>query len=257
MESLRNGLNGVCETKKNPPSVLERLLSIQSEIELITAKVHRPEGSCRLLPVSKTVSVDVMKRLCQNGQPLFGENKVQELKTKRDTLFAEGARWHFIGHLQTNKVKECIKNIELLHSVDRSELAIALDKTLQKEGRCLDVLIQVNTSYETSKFGIHPEVAVSFARDLVRFDTIRIKGLMTLAVSSSDQIKVRSCFQKLKVLSEAIQRQAIDGVEMAELSMGMSSDYRLAVEEGSTIVRVGQAIFGERSVPNSYYWNEG
>jgi len=249
-----NCSGGVCEIKRDKP--LERLSQIRSRINALTVQHGRPADSCILLPVTKTVPIDVLKELCRAGRQIFGENKVQELKLKRQSLNSDQVGWHFIGYLQTNKVKECIKDVELLHSLDRLNLAISLDKALQKENRVLDVLVQVNTSGESSKFGVHPDDAMELVRKLARFDTIKIKGLMTLARFSDDKDIVRTCFRKLKSLSDILRNESIAGVEMNELSMGMSSDFEIAIEEGSTIVRVGEAIFGKRSLPHTYYWNE-
>lgn len=143
-----------------------------------------------------------------------------------------------------------------MQSVDRLELARKLDGRLQSEGRSLDVLVQVNTSSEESKFGIAPEKALAFVREVARYDTLRIKGLMTIGLLSSEGEKVRKCFQLLSKLRDQIALEGIRGVEMRELSMGMSGDLEIAVEEGATMVRVGTAIFGERRYPDSYYWNE-
>ncbi len=191
-----------------------------------------------------------------SGEALLGENKAQEARGKFDLLRSAGAEWHFIGHLQTNKVKDVLRFATMVQSVDRLELARKLDGRLQFEGRSLDVLVQVNTSCEESKFGIAPEKALAFVREVARYDTLRIKGLMTIGLLSAEGEKVRKYFRLLSNLRDQIAREGIPGVEMRELSMGMSGDLEIAVEEGATIVRVGTAIFGERRCPDSYYWNE-
>lgn len=246
------------EISSHPNAIyLKNLHRIQSEIKELCLLNGRKENACKLLPVTKTISTNIIEYLCKNKEFLFGENKIQELKMKYETLKPEGALWQFIGHLQTNKVKDCIRFSEMIHSVDRIQLGQALDKELQRQGRSMEILVQVNTSGETSKFGVQPEEALELVNKLRMFETLKIKGLMTLAIFSEDVGKVRSCFRKLKEISEQILCEAPNHVEMKELSMGMSSDYKIAIEEGSTIVRVGQSIFGPRSTPNSYYWHEG
>lgn len=235
---------------------LEKLISVQKEVRRICIETGQSPDSCRVLPVSKTISAEVLRSLCQSGQISFGENKVQELSLKREALRSFHPEWHFIGHLQTNKVQDCIPEVRMIHSVDRLKLGRILDQHLQKAGRSMEILVQVNTSGEASKFGVSPDQAIHLVRELSQFETLKIKGLMTLAVLSKKTLEVRKCFRLLKTVSTQIQHEAIEGVEMVELSMGMSSDYKTAVEEGSTIVRVGQEIFGPREKPDSYYWNE-
>lgn len=186
----------------------------------------------------------------------LGENKVQELSQKYPALTGYPVQFHFIGHLQTNKVREVLKYASCIHSVDRISLAEALDKQLRKEGRCIDILLQVNTSYETSKFGVAPEQALSLAREIATYKTLRLKGLMTIGLFSAETEKVRTCFRLLRSLKEQISALELPGVEMEELSMGMSNDFITAIEEGATIVRIGTAVFGERLLPDSHYWNE-
>lgn len=235
---------------------LNNLRSVEQEIKTLCLANHRAEDACRLLPVTKTVRTDILKHLLLNNYSLFGENKVQEMKQKAVELSSFHPRFHFIGHLQTNKAKDCLEHIELLHSLDRISLAQRLDSELQKRGHSLDVLVQVNTSGETSKFGTSPEDTLSLIKELSKFETLKIKGLMTLAIFSGEESKVRQCFKILKNLFTRIQSESIHGVEMKELSMGMSSDFKIAIEEGSTLVRVGQTIFGKRPTPDSLYWNE-
>lgn len=235
---------------------LFNLMKIRSEIETKCFSVGRTTNSCRLLPVAKTVSVDVLKSLCEQGHVSFGENKVQEMKSKDIALEKYLPNFEFIGHLQTNKVKDCVKHAKMIHSVDRLSLAEALDKELHRIGTSMDILIQVNTSNEESKFGVTPEEALTLVREVSKFETLKIKGLMTLAIFSDDQMKVRECFKLLKKTRNEIELAGIDRVQMNELSMGMSGDYKIAIEEGSTIVRVGTSIFGKRLTPDSMYWDE-
>ncbi len=184
---------------------------------------------------------------------MIGENKVQELIEKIDILKAIPHQKHFIGHLQTNKIKEVIKYVDCIQSVDRIELAEKLQKRLEFENKSLDIFIQVNTSYEESKFGISPETALEFALQVKQFDRLNIKGLMTIGLFSANTQQVRKCFQLLKSIQDEMLQKDIS---VNELSMGMSSDLETAIEEGSTIIRVGTAIFGKRLYPDSYYWTE-
>lgn len=236
--------------------VLFNLTQTQADIQTVCFESGRTTNSCKLLPVSKTVPVDILRFLCEQGHALFAENKVQEMKDKCIALEKNLPLFHFIGHLQTNKIKDCVQYAKLIHSVDRMSLVEALDKELQKLGRSMDILVQVNTSFEASKFGVDPAQALNLVKFISKYDTLKIKGLMTLAVFSDDENKVRPCFRRLKDLRNTIEMEAIENVDMTELSMGMSNDYRIAIAEGSTIVRVGTKIFGKRNTPDSEYWNE-
>ncbi len=160
---------------------------------------------------------------------------------------------HFIGHLQTNKIKEVIKYADCIQSVDRITLAEKLHKRLEFEDKTIDVFLQVNTSYEESKFGMAPEDALEFALKVNQLDRLKIKGLMTIGLFSAETEQVRKCFRLLKDLQQQMLNK---GISVHELSMGMSGDLETAIEEGSTIIRVGTAIFGKRPYPDSYYWNE-
>lgn len=237
-------------------TILYNLGQIHRRMGVACRQAGRSPGNVRLLLATKTVPAEAIQIGLEAGETLLGENKVQEAQRKFDLLRAAGAEWHFIGHLQTNKVKDVLRFATLVQSVDRLELAQKLDGRLQFEGRSLDVLVQVNTSYEESKFGIAPEKALSFVREVARYDTLRIKGLMTIGLLSVEGEKVRKCFRLLRNLRDQIAREGVPGVEMRELSMGMSGDLEIAIQEGATIVRVGTAIFGERRYPDSYYWNE-
>jgi pyridoxal phosphate enzyme (YggS family) len=159
-----------------------------------------------------------------------------------------------IGHLQTNKAKYVARLASEFQALDSLKVAEALDRRLAIEGRQLDVFVQVNTSGEASKFGLPPEDAEAFVRHLPGFTHLRVRGLMTLAVFSADDARVRRCFIRLRELRERLRQAAPDGISLDELSMGMSGDFETAIEEGATVVRVGQAIFGPRPLPDSHYW---
>jgi pyridoxal phosphate enzyme (YggS family) len=159
-----------------------------------------------------------------------------------------------IGHLQTNKAKAVARFAHEFQALDSLRVAEALDRRLGAEGRGLDVMVQVNTSGEPGKFGLPPDEVAGFVARLPTFATLRVRGLMTLAVFSADAARVRRCFAMLRVLRDRLRQQAPDDLALGELSMGMSGDFEIAIEEGATVVRVGQAIFGPRPLPDSHYW---
>lgn len=238
-------------------NILHNLEIINDRIKKACEKAGRNSDEVRLLLATKTVSAENIKTALENGETLIAENKVQELKDKYEALKDTPHENHFIGHLQTNKVKDILKyDVACVQSLDRLELAEKLHRRLLSEGKTIEVLIQVNTSNEESKFGIHPDGAVELTRKVSEFSTLKIKGLMTIGLFSAETERVRHCFKILKNLQQEIISQNIPNVEMKELSMGMSSDLETAIEEGSTIVRVGTAVFGARVYPDSYYWNE-
>ena len=238
-------------------SILENLKHILQRIEDACLKNNRNPNAVRLLLATKTVSAENIKIALKAGQTLIAENKVQEVKEKYDSLKTIPHESHFIGHLQSNKIKDLLKcDVSCIQSLDRFDLAQKLHQRLLFENKTIEVLIQVNTSNEQSKFGVHPDEAIELIKQVSDLETLKIKGLMTIGLFSAETEKVRQCFQLLKSIQlEAISLR-IPNVEMKELSMGMSGDLETAIEEGSTIVRVGTAIFGQRIHPDSYYWNE-
>lgn len=239
-------------------TIHQNIETINQRISKACKKAGRSREELKLLLATKTVSAERIKLAMDAGCTLIAENKVQELKEKFDDLKEIPHTTHFIGNLQSNKVKEIIRyGVDCLESVDRMSLAEKLHKRLVFEGKTMEVLIQVNTSYEESKFGVRPENAVELVRKVAQFETLKIKGLMTIGLFSAEDEKVRKCFQLLKSIQNQIVAENIPNVEMKELSMGMSGDLEIAIEEGATIVRVGTAIFGKREFPDSYYWNEG
>ncbi|WP_430112848.1 YggS family pyridoxal phosphate-dependent enzyme [Paenibacillus sp. B1-33] len=231
---------------------------IRERIEQACKRSGRNPEEVKLMLVTKTVPVERIQMALDAGENLIGENKVQEGLQKREPLTSANPSldFHFIGHLQTNKVKDVLKFATCIQSVDRMKLATALHERLQKEGRTMDVLIQVNTSYEESKFGAAPEDALALIQEVAKLDTLRIKGLMTIGLFTDDQDKVRKCFKLLQNIRREAQELALPNVSMEVMSMGMSGDFETAIEEGSTLVRVGSAIFGKRIYPDSHYWNE-
>jgi pyridoxal phosphate enzyme (YggS family) len=237
--------------------IIHNLNIINERIRKACAKSRRSTEEVRLLLATKTVSAERIKVALEHGQTLIAENKVQELKEKYEDLKSIPHENHFIGHLQTNKIKDILKyDVTCVQSLDRLELAEKLHQRLLAENRTMDVLIQVNTSNEESKFGVDPDQAIELTRKISNYSTLRIKGLMTIGLFSAETEKVRACFKILKKLQQDIISENIPDVEMKELSMGMSGDLETAIEEGATIVRVGTAVFGARIYPDSYYWDE-
>ena len=232
--------------------ITANLASIQARIHAACAACGRDPAEVRLLPVSKTVPAERLHYAYEAGIRLLGENKVQEAYDKWQALTAlEGLQWAVIGHLQSNKVKYVARFAAEFQALDSLDIAESLDRRLQQEGRSLDVFIQINTSDEPQKYGMAPDAAEAFIRALPAYSALRPRGLMTLALFSDDHEAVRRCFIRLRELRDRLQQQ---NPAVAELSMGMSGDFELAIAEGATTVRVGQAIFGARRTPDSEYW---
>lgn len=234
--------------------IKSNLAIVQSRISDACKKVGREPDSVRLLPVTKTVSAERLRIAYAAGCHEMGENKIQEAREKSEVLSDLGIKWCIIGHLQTNKAKYLARIADEFQALDSIKVAEALDKRLQIEGRSMDVFVQVNSSGEASKFGLAPDDVQAFVAQLPNYSSLNIKGLMTLAVFSSDRDRVRQCFIKMRELQEMLRQEAPPGLSFDELSMGMSGDYEIAIEEGATVVRVGQAIFGKRPLPDSHYW---
>ena len=232
--------------------ITANLAHINARIAAACAACGRDPAEVRLLPVSKTVPAERLHFAYDAGIRLLGENKVQEAYDKWQALSAlSGLQWAVIGHLQSNKVKYVARFAAEFQALDSLDIAEALDRRLQQEGRSLDVFIQINTSDEPQKYGMAPDAADAFVRALPAYSALRPRGLMTLALFSDDHEAVRRCFIRLRELRDRLQQQ---NPAVAELSMGMSGDFELAIAEGATTVRVGQAIFGARRTPDSEYW---
>lgn len=243
------------ETPHSVDDIRHNLGVIRARIAAACARVGRNPNTVRLLPVSKTKSNEVLRQAYQAGVREFGENKVQEARQKAQELVGlVDARWCVIGHLQTNKAKYVARFAHEFQALDNLRVAAALDSSLQKEGRSLDVMVQVNTSNEAQKYGLAPDDAAAFLRQLPAFSALRVRGLMTLAEFSSDSNRVRACFVRLRELQQQLRDSLPAGLSLDELSMGMSGDFETAIEEGATVVRVGQGIFGARQLPDSHYW---
>ena len=231
------------------------LATVHARIAAACQRVGRDAASVRLLPVSKTKPEAVLRQAYAAGCRMLGENKPQEAHRKWEAMAdLADLRWSVIGHLQTNKAKLVAQCASEFQALDSLRVAEALERRLQAEGRALDVFVQVNTSGEASKYGLHPDDVAAFLRQLPAFSALRVRGLMTLALFSAEAERVRQCFVLLRGLRDRLRQDAPAGIELGELSMGMSGDYEIAIEEGATVVRVGQAIFGARPMPDSYYW---
>jgi pyridoxal phosphate enzyme (YggS family) len=231
------------------------LAAVQARMAAACQRAGRDAGSVRLLPVSKTQPADRLRLAHAAGCRMLGENKVQEAWGKWEALQdLTDLRWSVIGHLQTNKAKLVARFASEFQALDSLRLAEALDRRLQAEGRALDVFVQVNTSGEASKYGLAPEAVPAFLQALPAMSALRVRGVMTLALFSHDSARVRQCFVRLRRLRDQLRQSAPAGMSLEELSMGMSGDFDIAIEEGATVVRVGQAIFGARAVPDQHYW---
>ena len=223
------------------------MIDIKNKIDKACELSNRNKEEVTLIAVSKTVDVDAIKEAINYGATDFGENKPQELARKFETI-GDNVNWHLIGSLQTNKVKYIIDKVYMIHSIDRLSLCDEIQKRAEKIGKTINCLIQVNISKEESKHGILEEDAIDFVKTIAKnYPNIRIKGLMTMAPNTDDKELVRSVFKGLKDLAIKIDKENIENISMDELSMGMSNDFEIAVEEGATFVRVGTSIFGQRN----------
>jgi pyridoxal phosphate enzyme (YggS family) len=226
--------------------VADNLARVRDRIEAACQRAGRDPGSVRLMAVSKTHGPELVEEAYVAGVRLFGENRVQEAVEKAEQVTDHpDLVWAMIGHLQTNKARAVAGFAREFHALESIKVAEALHRRLHDTGRDLDVFIQVNSSDEPQKHGLRPEQVEAFAHDLVRFGTLRVRGLMTLAVFSDDRTAVESCFARMRSVQRDLQQAGAPG-SYDELSMGMSGDFELAIEYGATTVRVGEAIFGPR-----------
>ena len=227
----------------------ENLEYVESQIREACERSGRLREEVTLIAVSKTKPVSVLKEAYDLGVRVFGENKVQELADKYEEL-PKDIRWHMIGHLQRNKVKYIIDKVELIHSVDSLRLAETIEKEAAKHNITANILIEVNVAKEESKFGLMPEELDEFVSEVAKFPHIQVQGLMTIAPFVDDPEENRGIFQRLRKLSVDIAAKNVDNITMRILSMGMTNDYTVAVEEGAAMVRVGTGIFGARDYTN-------
>ena len=224
----------------------ENISKVRENIVKACEKAGRNPEEVTLIAVSKTTPVSAIEEALLSGTLDYGENKVQELCDKYDVL-PKNIRWHMIGHLQRNKVKYLVGKTYLVHSVDSLRLAEQIEKEFAKHNQVCDILVEVNIAQEESKFGINAKETEELIRKIAKFEHVRIKGLMTIAPYTEDPESNREYFREIKKLSVDIRDKNIDNVSMDVLSMGMTGDYMVAVEEGATMVRVGPGIFGERN----------
>ncbi len=230
-------------------SIKENIENINAKIEAACQRSGRKREEVLFLVVSKTIDVPRIKEAVACGMTSLGENKVQEIMDKYEPM-GEGIKWHLIGHLQTNKVKYIIDKVELIHSVESIKLAEEISKRAVAKGVTANILLEVNVAGEESKFGIKPEECEQMVREISVMPNIVIKGLMTVAPAVENEEENRKYFRQMKQLLVDINSKKIDNVNMTELSMGMTGDYEVAIEEGATIVRIGTGVFGARHYPN-------
>ena len=226
-------------------SIAHNLTMVRDRIAAAAKRAGRDPLSITLVAVTKTVGPEQVRQAVAAGAAVLGENRVQEAKEKFEQLGAI-ARWHLIGTLQKNKAKYAVRFFELIHSLDSADLARELDRQAAKNGKVQDVLVEVNIAGEASKTGVAPRDAAALVREAAALQNIRVLGLMTMPPYSEDPESSRPHFRRLRELRDAIIKENIPGMALRELSMGMSGDFEVAVEEGATLVRIGTAIFGER-----------
>lgn len=229
--------------------IRDQLHEVETRIQAACARAGRKREEVTLIAVSKTKPVEVLREAYDLGVRVFGENKVQELTEKFGALPTD-IHWHMIGHLQTNKVKYIVEKAELIHSVDSFRLAQAIEKEAAKRGLTSDILVEVNVAEEESKFGVRVNEVISFIETLAQFPHLHVRGLMTIAPFVENPEENRPIFKNLHKLSVDIAHKNIDNVNVNILSMGMTNDYEVAIEEGATMVRVGTGIFGARDYTN-------
>lgn len=224
--------------------IAENLNRLTENIEEICLKTGRIRSDLRLIAVSKTQPVEIIQEAIDAGLKDFGENKAQELRDKSESITGN-FYWHFIGHLQSNKIKYVIKSAEFIHSVDSVKLADEINKKAESISKTQNVLLEINTSLEGSKFGLRNEKEIFDTAQFCSLSkNLRLVGLMTMAPYTDDKNIIRDCFMKLRKLKDKLNNS---GFEINELSMGMTNDYDIAIQEGSTMLRLGTAIFGERN----------
>jgi hypothetical protein len=216
---------------------------INEKIKKAALKANRNPQEIKLVAVTKTATIEQIKEAISVGVKIIGENKVQEAKEKYQILSAD-IEWHLVGHLQTNKVKYAVEIFDLIHSVDSIKLAKEIDRRSLQFGMITNVLVEVNVSGEETKYGIKPEEVEPFLKEISEFSRTRVRGLMTIAPIAEDKEEVRPYFRKLRELFKEIKSKNIKNIKMDYLSMGMTEDFEVAVEEGANMVRIGRGIFG-------------
>lgn len=227
-------------------SIESNISRVRNNIENALSRSGRSGETVELIAVTKTVDIEKINRAIDSGIKSIGENRVQELESKIEEI-DKSVDYHMIGHLQSNKAKDVVGKIKLIHSLDSLSLAKELNKRSKRENIITDVLIQVNVAEEKTKFGLKTEEVLDFLESILSMNNIKVKGLMTIAPHIEDEEELRKVFRGLYNLSEIIKEKEYSGVSMDYLSMGMSNDYEIAIEEGSNMIRVGRDIFGDRN----------
>ena len=227
--------------------ISDNINSIREKISRACARAGRPTSGVTLLAVGKTFPSPAVREAVRAGVADIGENYVQELLSKRRDLSGSDVRWHFIGHLQSNKVKNVAPWIHMIHAVDSTALAIEIDRRAAKAGRVIECLLEVNTTGENTKFGVAPGEVTALVRSLASCDNIALGGLMTIGPFLPDPEGSRPMFRRLRELKDEIRSLAQANVTMRHLSMGMTGDFEVAIDEGATLVRIGTAVFGPRT----------
>lgn len=223
----------------------DNIIEVKNKIMQTCKKIGKDESEITLIGVTKTYEADVINASLTMGIENIGENRVQEIMRKYDDIKGP-VRWHLIGHLQTNKVKYIIEKVDLIHSVDSIGLAEEINKRAEKSDKVMDVLLQVNIAEEESKFGTSLEELYELIGMVQHMKNIRVKGLMNIAPFTDDPEEVRPYFRKMKEIFDELSKMPYDNIEMSYLSMGMSNDYWIAIEEGANMIRVGSSIYGAR-----------
>lgn len=223
----------------------DNLYEVEERIQEACRRAGRDRSEVTLVAVSKTKPAEMLMEAYDLGVRVFGENKVQEIREKYEVL-PKDIEWHMIGHLQTNKVKYIVDKVRLIHSVDSFKLAEVIEKEAEKHGRTVDVLLEVNVAEEASKFGLKPSDVLPMAEKISQLPHVNLRGLMTIAPFVENPEKNRAIFANLHELYVDIKEKNIDNGTVSILSMGMTNDYEVAIEEGATMVRVGTGIFGAR-----------
>ncbi|WGW11973.1 YggS family pyridoxal phosphate-dependent enzyme [Saxibacter everestensis] len=224
-----------------------RLDKVRRRADAAAERSGRSGSDVRVMLATKTQPAELILTALKHGFTLIGENRVQEVVAKADELSAVPHETHLIGPLQSNKINHALRHVSCIQSIDRLDIAEKIQRRLEAQDAVVDVYVQVNTSREDSKSGIEPAGAVHFVRSLAQFDRLKLKGLMTIGLPSEDHEEIRPSYRNLIAVQESLRGAGFEGVD--ELSMGMSHDFELAIEEGATMVRVGSSIFGERPKP--------
>jgi pyridoxal phosphate enzyme (YggS family) len=223
----------------------ENIRNVKESIAKAAEKAGKTSEEIVLVAVSKTVEPERIREALRCGIKIIGENRVQEAEEKFKQIPKESEK-HLVGHLQTNKAKKAVELFDMIQSLDSLKLAEEVSKRAVQKNKIMDVLVEVNTSAELTKYGLEPDEVMDFMKKISELEGIKVKGLMTIGLFTSDMEKVRPCFKKLKRIFDQLKEENIPNIEMKYLSMGMTQDYEVAIEEGANMVRIGTAIFGKR-----------